>query len=499
MKQMEIYVHGTPRGHQNRGAETHRDYISTFYNRNNNPAEKTQLQIDLIDGVSFYTYKRFSIVDTEGRPDSYFAMTVAFGGQYCSDVYTLYNLLDAVYKKFGSLFIKTTNQTEQYVVADFDHARHGDKPAVELIQEVIVKNIENKLESKLLPLTAITTVNKPQKEFNLLEVDSPLFFDCMKNYSIIVSSGDKTTAKRLEAANRHMADLTARNKEMDASNVQLKDKVEALSRQNASLTTQLSQSASASEKRYKAQIDQLTKEKDKLKKERDEAKAKLDKVSSTMNQLESPVKELTRLMAGRFPESSNLRGTTSRGTDLPNEPTRPATVRKKSINSILLCCILVLNIAILVALFLTNAKGQEMPNRPEPQPIVTTDVTTPQKEVAPEESKEEPEETTTTQTLTVSSSNSDFDNFKDCKIDIVNGSSKLSLNKPYELQILKNGKKANVPVGTWSVIAKGVLLNNQGNNKFSIEDKQFVGESVEISYIVDNKTVITRICTIVAQ
>lgn len=499
MKQMEIYVHGTPRGHQTRGTKTHTDYISSFYNRNNNPTEKTQLQIDIIDGISFYTYKRFSIVDTEGRPDSYFAMTVAFGGQYCSDVYTLYNLLDAVYKKFGSLFIKTTNQTEQYVVADFDQARHGGKPAVELIQEVIVKNIENKLSSKLLPLGPITTVNKPQKEFNLLEVDSPLFFDCMKNYSIIVSSGDKTTAKRLEAANMHVADLTARNKEMDASNVQLKDKVEALSRQNASLTTQLSQSASASEKRYKAQIDQLTKEKDKLKKERDEAKAKLDKVSSTMNQLESPVKELTRLMAGRFPGDSNLGKKPIGGTDTTDKPTPPAPIRKKSINSILLCCILVLNIVILVALFLTNAKGQETPNRPEPQPIVTTDVTTPQEEVDPEESKEEPENAGMTQALTVSSYNSDFDDFKDCKIDIVNGSSKLSLNKTYELQILKNGKKANVPAGTWSVITKGVLLNNKGNNIFSIEDKSYVGESVEISYIVDNKPVITRTCTIAVQ
>lgn len=499
---MEVYIHGTPQGQKTWGANTHSDYIKDFYNRDSKPTDKSQLQIDLIEGVSLYTYKRFNIVDATGRPEAYFAFTVAFGAEYCSDVFTLYKLFEAVYTKFGGLLIKGANGggSERYIVSDFTQATHDGRLAVELIQDVIVKNIQEKLGSKLVPLANITTVNKPKKEFNLMEVDSPLFVESMKNYSIIVSPGDATSMKRLEIASKQLVELSARNKETDAANSQLKSKVESLTQQNATLTTQLSQASSASEKKYKSQVEQLTKERETLKKERDELKSKLNNVSSTINQLENPVKEITRLLAGRFPEESRRSDRSYTDNNPSDKQNNQVPLWRKRINSILLCCVLVLNIIILGALLVMHKN-----DTPEKTPAPPIAIEVPKNDRASDTNKQTSSKTKeetpgasqeTAVTETVASVNPEFD-YSQCRIDIINGGDKLSLNKYYALQVLSKGNP--VPAGTWEVKAKGLLLNEYGSEYFSIDDSSLVGEKVEIRYIVNNKPVITRSSCVIVK
>ena len=113
MSTFDIYVHGTPRGHQIWGSEHRHDYINTFYNHDSQASEKTVLQIDLYDGDSFYTYFRHqNVYDFEGRPQAFFALTVGFRKTYCTNVYRLYQLFDAVYNQIcvGSILKQSGNE-----------------------------------------------------------------------------------------------------------------------------------------------------------------------------------------------------------------------------------------------------------------------------------------------------------------------------------------------------------------------------------------------------
>ena len=104
MNPFEIYIHGTPRGHQICGGQTNHDYISTFYNHDSQAKEKVVLRADICAGDSFYTYiRRQDVYDVEGRPEAFFALTVSFHKSYCTNVYKLFQLFEAVYSQILSL------------------------------------------------------------------------------------------------------------------------------------------------------------------------------------------------------------------------------------------------------------------------------------------------------------------------------------------------------------------------------------------------------------
>ena len=133
MSTFELYIHGTPNGHQIWGSEKNNDYINTFYNHDSNLTDNAALQIDICLCDSYYTYiHQQDVYDSNERPGSFFAMTVCFQKSYCTNVSKLYQIFEAVYKQVcvGTLITQKQNK-EVFLVSDFESSRSGNNATVD--------------------------------------------------------------------------------------------------------------------------------------------------------------------------------------------------------------------------------------------------------------------------------------------------------------------------------------------------------------------------------
>ncbi len=357
MNKVDIYIHGTPKGHEIWGSEKNEDYIKTFYNHDSAAAEEASMQIDICQGDAYYTYvRRQNVYNSEGRPGAFFAMTVCFAKAYCANVYVLYQIFDAVYKQIcvGSL-ISQKHGKESYMVSDFRSASSNGKMTVEMMQAAFLSKVRELIEPYLQPLgNTGDTFNKVKMRYSLKEVDSPLFFDYFKRQSIIVSPNLEPAQTVNQAIKRQLADVNGQKGNLEIANARLKSENDALANENQSLSNQLRASESLSEKKHSASIDKL---KEQLKsteeelrstrKDRDDLAAKIRAAKSSVEQIDKPVQKLTRLLAGRFPESNKAAdGKTESGKQSSsNENSRK--VRHEGFGNILLGIIIILCLAIL--------------------------------------------------------------------------------------------------------------------------------------------------------
>ena len=96
-------------------------YIKTFYNHDADVKESVIFCIEALRNKTFYSYLRQNDVDNaESRPGSYFGITLSFSNLYCSNVYLLYKIFDAVYKQLclGKL-IEQDGRKVRYLVRQF--------------------------------------------------------------------------------------------------------------------------------------------------------------------------------------------------------------------------------------------------------------------------------------------------------------------------------------------------------------------------------------------
>lgn len=148
MSNFDLYIHGTPNGHQIWGSEKNHDYISNFYNHDANFPDKVALQIDICMQDSYYTYiRQQNVYDSNERPGSFFAMTVCFTKAYCTNVYKLFQIFEVVYNQvcIGSLITLKQNK-EIYLVSDFEASRTGNTLTVDRIRNIFNKNIGDLIE-----------------------------------------------------------------------------------------------------------------------------------------------------------------------------------------------------------------------------------------------------------------------------------------------------------------------------------------------------------------
>lgn len=349
MNTYDIYVHGTPRGHQVMGSDYNRSYIDTFYNHDSQAYEKAVLQIDVCGGDSFYTYiRRQDVCDFEGRPNAFFALTVGIRKAFCTNVYRLYQLFEAVYSQIcvGSI-LKQSGNGEQYSVADLNAARSGANATVERIMAAFTQKINELINPTLQPLLSDDTFNRAKKKVCLLEVDSPLFFDYFKRYSIVVSPDMQPYASAYEIVANELRQLYAQKKDLDYSYGQLQSKVSLLSQENKSLSDQLHESTSSAEKKYKTRLTQLQNDLNNVTKERDSLKRKIEEVADSIGLIDRPFQKLTSLMTGSFSENRPQgRNVNPKGKHTVNQTNQKSTWRDW-INSILLGIVLLACICIL--------------------------------------------------------------------------------------------------------------------------------------------------------
>ncbi|MBR5688011.1 MAG: hypothetical protein IKX36_08645 [Prevotella sp.] len=104
---IEFLIHGTLSDGQSFWKETDSDYCSLFYVSNRQ--ENVVMDIEVLKrggGVcTYYNYLRYNNISASHRAGSYFGMTVRVDGSICTDVKSMYAILDTLFYKMvvGSL------------------------------------------------------------------------------------------------------------------------------------------------------------------------------------------------------------------------------------------------------------------------------------------------------------------------------------------------------------------------------------------------------------
>lgn len=485
MKQHNFYIHGTPYGHQIWGSQVNHDYIGTFYNHDSKSTDNVLLQIDIYRGDTYYTYLRQNnVYDAGGRPNAFFAMTVSFSKSYCSNVYRLYQLFEAIYKQIciGKL-LKENNSQIHYIIRDFESASAGTHTVVSNIQNIFNQKAEGMLEPFILPLSSYAdTYNKAKRSFSLMEVDSPYFFDLMKKSSLIVSPDIEPSATVLQGVSKTLQNISSQKTALETSNAQLKATVATLSDDNKSLSQQLANATSSADKKHKNTISKLQNDLYKVTEERDFFKRKIDEVSSSIELIDKPLKTLTRLMAGRFPECNQEKHEYCNGNAQKISQKHPHPSWYRWINRILLICIFIL---CGVNLYYLTQHGSVNPSNE----IKAAQEATGRYDISP--AKTVQNETDSTQTY-----NEGYDNWSQCFINIINGGDTVHRGQNYPLKICRKGtqEEAHVPNGCFNVTA-----GNTNDGSITIEDNNLKissnynpGTSIIIKYSVNNETKIQR-------
>lgn len=492
MSTFELYIHGTPYGHQIWGSERNHDYINTFYNHDSNITDKAALQIDICMGDSYYTYiHQQDVYDSDERPGAFFAMTVCFPKSYCTNVSKLYQIFEAVYEQVcvGTLITQKPNK-EVFLVSDLESSRSGNSATVDKIRAIFVKNIADLIQPFIAPLANIPdTFSKGKKQFSLVEVDSPLFFDFFKKQSIVVLPNLEPSAIANQIIAKQLNSALAQKKTLETANIQLQMDNTQLSRENKELSRQLHVSAASSEKKYSSTINQLKSELRIATQERDELKAKIEDAKSSIELIDEPMQKLTRLLAGRFPESSKEHFKDSMERLHASSKKNTNEVWKSGLNSILLGTVIVLCIAILYFVAFGSDKTKS-----KSYDIKTEEVTDsiPDTYYVVENESLEIDSDSSEVKGALSVRTNQYDDWESCLINIVGGGDKIENNKKYTLKVQKkNYTNANVPLGSWSVWIKPNESINEGDS-FALPEGTLPETNVMINYIVDGKIVLSR-------
>lgn len=187
----EVVFHGAPQGFDFWG-KSDGGYYESFYSSIDYKGVKTALIVeirkDTIGFCSYYTYVRpRNVVAKNGRSGSYFGMSLKIQGQYCTDVYSLYQLFDKIYEeKILGTILTRIGDAENYLVASFSDAKSSLKVIAQLADNLVKSNFASDFEDIDKSFTkqyASTSVY-----CNLDDVNSEAFFNTTKVYGKVFVS-----------------------------------------------------------------------------------------------------------------------------------------------------------------------------------------------------------------------------------------------------------------------------------------------------------------------
>lgn len=501
----EIYIHGTPKGHQIWGSELNHDYIGSFYSNDKRAKLNAFVQAEICDGNSFYTYLHgMNVYDMEGRPGAFFALTVSFHKAYCSNVYKLYQLFEAVYNQLCTgAIIRKNGDAYNFIVPDFTAARTGGNATVDMIKSAFNQKIEELIAPYLQPLSSEDTCNREKRSFSLLEVDSPMFNDYFKKYSLIISSEIQPVAVACKNSANEVRELTAQKRTLLDANNRLQAEIASLKDANNTLAEQVGRN-NAFEDRHQGQIDRLQASLSAALRERDALKEQLNEVSGSIEQLHQPIEHVTRLLAGRFPNPTipQKEDKSSEDVDaqrvLSDHPSYMGSIRHRwnsGIDRILLFLILIACGVIMYAVLKPTAPEVTKSNDAElvvetEDPIGTQGNTGSGLAVRPNNGEYAAGDSESVASV-------DYTPWEQCYLNIIGGGENLHPEKPYGLSITKGrgGPLAVVPDGTWQVFieAPDSLLNCEDS---FILDNSALGNKITLQYVVGGEVKISRTCQV---
>ena len=307
MAKYKVFLHGVPIGHEMCGAttEAERDYLKQFYGTKS--AASTMMQTDIVNGVSYYSYiRKNDFSNAEGRPGSYFGITVSLGRNICKDVASLYNILDATYKKFcvGSIVRENANGG-MFLVREINSAKYRGHAILDCAQEIVEKNIDGLIGGNLAPIDGNVNTHGSSR-FHISEVNSPLFINAMLSKTVLVSPAfEPTSSAYHKLASKYSSLETEYVKYKDKAD-RLEESLRQLERSNADLQKEMTEAASRADVRYKKELDAVKNELADLKQrltqcesERDNLEKRLLQATSAIEKIDEPYRQLSHLMTGR--------------------------------------------------------------------------------------------------------------------------------------------------------------------------------------------------------
>ena len=478
MEQFDLYVHGVPVGHEICGCNEELDYIKGFYNHDVKIEVSTLLQIDIVNGKSFYTYlRKKNVRNAEGRPGSYFGLTVSFSDCYCTNVQMLYEIFDAIYKQICiDCLIKSENEVDRFLVKQISTASYKNHNVVDFIKAAFKNNVENLQFGNLRGFSS----SNVEAKFSLKEVDSPLFHETLRQRRILVSPEYRTASVAYNNLLKELEPIQNENERLKTVNAQLTERKDNLSKEVERLEKELSDIVASANKKYKKQLEDLQKELKDCEEERDKLDAKIREATSAVDLIDEPFKKLARLLAGRFPEKDEKVG--KKSSEIHSEyRTQYKETKWFTMGNIILlfvvavlcgyCCYAVSQLSKSVAL---------ISNQTDPQSVVDTVYVTKETE----------------ENIVLTGEVPTYDNYQDCRIDISPAPENGNIIKKgitYNLSVLnKNRTEANIPTGNFEG-TYGITITEK---TFEVNSDAQPTNNVQIFYTVNQEHKITRTLTI---
>lgn len=316
---IRVYIHGRPQGQDiwcKSPAPDDEFYLNPFLDSKIGEDMNAVLQVDMWHQNAYYSYiHRRNVVEKGNRPNAYFAITVCFEKQYCTQVATLYELLETIYKQLClNNIIEKSGDQEHFLVAQFQEKESVLVQITNVIQQNIEKYISNSsetIESKQ------DTISTQIKSYSTVDVDSPQFItDCLA-HRVLVSPSIMTKDRLPQELQQKIVAIEAQKAEVlkeknrwqsDAEhsqeeNTALTRKQKELQEQVAELQKQINSIKDEVRREYQAQIKQLQNDLSTLQSStnnlnnqlRQERSAKAD----LLNQVEGLKKRLKQLQNSR--------------------------------------------------------------------------------------------------------------------------------------------------------------------------------------------------------
>lgn len=506
MAQFTLYVHGVPIGHEVCPRDTEEDYLKDFYSHDKEIKETSFLQIDIVNGKSFYTYLHKKNVSSEiGRPGSYLGLTVCFSKQYCTNVHMLYEILETIYQKIciGCL-IKQESRNERFLVKEIASAQFKGNLAVDYIKAAFKQNMEKYLSNNFENLEGFSN-SVGEAKFSLKEVDSPLFREALRNKRILVSPEYGTLSVAYNNLLKEFNPLKEEHGRLKQDNAQLREKNQSLTDDVARLEKELSNADSFAGKKYKRLLEEAQTKCEKAEREKKQLEDKIKEAANAVDLIDVPIKTLTCLLASRFHEEGK-KGTKKVTEDYsPKRSENPEKFKSwlPMVNLVLLLCLLAL----------CGYGCYALSKLPEPV-LIEQEAELVEDEEGMEENDYGTTEGLRTATKATGSGTTEtgeqtekdeelnsYDNYALCKINIENygGNGNLKKGTSYTLTVVKKdrGIKANVPEGSWMATTDsdlpGIIITG---NKFKVDEAVTQPTNVLIYYVVNEQRVLIRKITV---
>ena len=317
---VRVYIHGRPQGQDiwcKSPAQDDEFYLNPFLDSKIGEDMNAVLQVDMWHQNAYYSYiHRRNVVEKGNRPNAYFALTVCFERQYCTQVATLYELLETIYKQLClNNIIEKSGDQEHFLVAQFQEKESVLVQITNIIQQNIEKYISNSSETIKSKQDTIST---QIKSYSTVDVDSPQFItDCLAQ-RVLVSPSIMTKDRLPQELQQKIIAIEAQKAEVlkeknrwqleaehsQEENTALTRKQKELQEQVAELQKQINFIKDEVRREYQAQIKQLQNDRSTLQSSnnnlnnqlRQERSAKTD----LLNQVQDLKKRLKQLQNSRL-------------------------------------------------------------------------------------------------------------------------------------------------------------------------------------------------------